>query len=396
MKRFYTKEQMDFVEEVRDWIHQTLDPKVRQKMLASAPVSFDEMVTWWRALNDKGWAAPAFPVEYGGTDWDVVKRNLFLETLAKEGAPQQNLWAVQMLGPVLLEFGSDAQKAEYIPRLLSVDDFWAQGFSEPGSGSDLASLKTKAEDCGDHWLVNGQKLWTSLAHHANKIFLLVRTAPNVKPQQGISMLLLDIDLPGIEIRPVKTLDHRSDPNEVFFDNVRVPKENIVGKPGQGWSIAKFLLSNERAGIAQVGKQKKLLSRLRKVAAESPNGGNRGVQLDNPDAQKKLRELEAELLGIEISNLRMLVADQVGAEASLLKLRSSQIEQKLNELALTIGGPAALPLDLTARTLPSNYHYVGSELSASLAPEYFISRAATIYGGTSEIQRNIVAKSVLGL
>jgi alkylation response protein AidB-like acyl-CoA dehydrogenase len=290
-----------------------------------------------------------------------------------------------MIGPVLISFGTEKQKALISP-MLSVEDFWCQGFSEPGAGSDLASLKTIAEDKGDHWLVNGQKLWTTNAHHANKIFLLVRTDTSVKPQKGISMLLADMDTPGIEVRPVITIDRRHEVNEVFLTDVVIPKDNIVGEPGQGWDIAKFLLSNERVGIAQVGLQKLLLRRLKSLV-ENQAGGHR--------YSNEVRRLEADILGLEVSGLRLLKAETItAAEPSLLKLKSSENTQRCFELAVEIAGLEALPHDEA-----SQLHAEGCWLDASvgsLFSEYCESRAYTIFGGTSEVQHNIIARAALGL
>lgn len=381
---FYSEEEQAFAESIRQWVRDNLDPGVREKMLKGGDVTWQEKVSWWQALHRQGWAAPGFPVEYGGTGWSVAEQNIYFTTLAEEGAPLNNIWAQKMIGPVLIAFGTAAQKA-LIPRMLSVEDFWCQGFSEPGAGSDLASLKTQAQDRGDHWLVNGQKLWTTNAHHANKIFLLVRTEKTAKPQEGITMLLADMDTPGIEVRPVITIDRRHEVNEVFFSDVQVPKDNIVGEPGQGWTIAKFLLGNERVGIAQVGLQKLLLRRL-KVLAEHQAGGHR--------FKDDIRRLEADILGVEVSGLRLLRAETVTVEPSLLKLKSTETLQRCFELAVEIAGLDALPHDP-----PSRLHEQGASFDSSVATlfaDYCESRAYTIFGGTSEVQHNIIARAALGL
>ena len=385
MNLIYSAEELDFAKSIQSWVQENLDPKVRDKMMKGGLVTWEEKVSWWKTLHAQGWAAPGFPVEYGGTDWDIVQQSIYFSVLAEEGAPMNNMWAQKMIGPVLIAYGTDQQK-QLIAPMLSVEDFWCQGFSEPGAGSDLASLKTRAEDRGDHWLVNGQKLWTTNAHHANKIFLLVRTDTSVKPQKGISMLLADMDTPGIEVRPVITIDRRHEVNEVFLTDVVVPKENIVGEPGQGWDIAKFLLGNERVGIAEVGLQKLLLRRLKALVKSRP-GGHR--------YSSEVRRLEADVLGVEVSGLRLLKAESVSAsEPSLLKLKSSDIIQRCFELALEIAGVDALPYDEA-----SQLHTEGCWLDASvgnLFSDYCESRAYTIFGGTSEIQHNIIVKSALGL
>lgn len=384
MNRIYSEDELAFAESIRSWVQKNLDPKVRDKMLVGGQLTWEEKVSWWKTLHSQGWSAPGFPPEFGGTGWNIVEQTIYFTVLAEEGAPINNVWAQNMMGPVLLEFGSDAQK-ELIPRMLSVDDFWCQGFSEPGAGSDLAGLKTKAEDKGDHWLVNGQKLWTTNAHHANKIFLLVRTDTTVIPQSGISMLLADMDTPGIQVRPVITIDRKHEVNEVFFTDVVVPKRNIVGKPGQGWDIAKFLLSNERVGIAQVGLQKLLLRRLKNLIETRP----RGDQYAN-----EVRRLEVDILGCEVSGLRLLKAEKITAQPSLLKLKSSEIIQRCFELAVEIAGLDGLPYD-EASQLHAEHSWLDASV-ASLFSEYCESRAYTIFGGTSEVQHNIIAKAALGL
>lgn len=385
MNLIYSEEELAFTESIRHWVRKNLDPTVRDKMIKGGLVTWEEKVGWWKTLHDQGWAAPGFPVEHGGTGWDIVQQSIYFSVLAEEGAPMSNIWAQKMIGPVLIAFGSEKQ-TELIPPLLSVEDFWCQGFSEPGAGSDLASLRTTAEDRGDHWLVNGQKLWTTNAHHANKIFLLVRTDTSVKPQKGISMLLADMDTPGIQVRPVITIDRRHEVNEVFLTDVVIPKEGIVGEPGQGWDIAKFLLGNERVGIAQVGLQKLLLRRLRALMENQPGGHRYGDEV---------RRLEADILGLEVSGLRLLKAETVtAAESSLLKLKGSENIQRCFELAVEIAGMDALPYDEA-----SQLHAEGCWLDASvgsLFSEYCESRAYTIFGGTSEVQHNIIAKAALGL
>ena len=384
MNLIYNEDELAFAESIRRWVRENLDARVRDKMIKGGLVTWEEKVSWWKTLHAQGWAAPGFPVEHGGTGWDIVKQSIYFSVLAEEGAPMNNIWAQKMIGPVLIAFGTEKQK-ELIPPLLSIDDFWCQGFSEPGAGSDLASLKTSAEDKGDHWLVNGQKLWTTNAHHANKIFLLVRTDTSVKPQKGISMLLADMDTPGIQVRPVITIDRKHEVNEVFLTDVVIPKENIVGEPGQGWDIAKFLLSNERVGIAQVGLQKLLLRRLKALMETQPGGYRYGHEV---------RRLEADILGVEVSGLRLLKAESFTAEPSLLKLKSSENIQRGFELAVEIAG-----LDALAYDEASQLHTEGCWLDvsvASLFSEYCKSLSYTIFGGTSEVQHNIIAKAGLGL
>lgn len=384
MSLIYSKEELEFSEMIRHWVQQNLDPTVQTKMLLGGEVTWQEKVDWWRSLYEKGWAAPGFPVEFGGTGWSLVEQSIYFNTLAETGAPMNNIWVQKMIGPVLIAFGSEEQK-RLIPPMLRVEDFWCQGFSEPGAGSDLASLKTFADDRGDHWLINGQKLWTTNAHHANKIFLLAKTDKSVKPQKGISMFLADMDTTGIQVRPVLTIDRKHEVNEVFFSDVVIPKENIVGEPGQGWEIAKFLLGNERVGIAQVGLQKLLINRLRRLSESCP-GGHR--------FRDDIRRLEVDVLGVEISGLRLLKGETHSDEASLLKLKSSETLQNCFELAVDIAGLDALPYDAASQLHAENACF-DTSLSSVFA-EFCESRAYTIFGGTSEVQRNIIAKVALGL
>jgi alkylation response protein AidB-like acyl-CoA dehydrogenase len=303
-----------------------------------------------------------------------------------------------MIGPVLIAFGSETQKQYYLPRILSGEDWWCQGFSEPGSGSDLASLRTKAVLDGDHWVVNGQKTWTTLAQHANLIFCLVRTDPTVKKQEGISMLLIDMNSPGVTVRPIITIDGEHEVNEVFFDDVRVPRENIVGEPGKGWTYAKFLLSHERSGIARVGQAKRELRRLKTIAAAEMV---EGVPLIETRAfREKIAAVEIDLMALELTNLRMIAAEKSGqapgAEANMLKIKGSEVQQSLTELMMEAVGPYALPFDPDALEPGWNGEPIGPDYAAPLAGTYFNFRKVSIYGGSNEIQRNILSKSLLGL
>jgi alkylation response protein AidB-like acyl-CoA dehydrogenase len=301
-----------------------------------------------------------------------------------------------MVGPVIYTFGSAAQKARYLPRILSGEDWWCQGYSEPGSGSDLASLKTRAESDGDDYIVNGQKTWTTQAHHANMIFCLVRTDPKVKPQEGISFLLIDMTVPGITVRPIITIDEGHSINDVFLDNVRVPKANRVGEEGKGWTYAKFLLGHERTGIAAVAASKKRLARLKEIARAEQSGGV--PLIDDGGFRRKLAAVEIDLMALEYTNLRVLADEAAGKgpgpEASLLKIRGSEIQQAITELACEALGYYAHPYQ--SLEAGSNLPPVGPGYAEGVMGDFLYSRATTIYGGSNEIQRNVIAKMVLGL
>jgi alkylation response protein AidB-like acyl-CoA dehydrogenase len=302
-----------------------------------------------------------------------------------------------MVAPVIIAFGSPDQKARYLPRILATDDWWCQGFSEPGSGSDLASLRTRAVLDGEDWVVNGQKTWTTLAQHADMIFCLVRTDPDAKKQEGISFLLIDMKSPGITVRPIITIDGEHEVNEVFFDDVRVPGENLIGEPGKGWTYAKYLLSHERTGIARVGQSKRELKRLKQIAAAEEADGT--SLLDTKAFRDKIAALEIDLMALEITNLRFIDAARKrgpGTEASILKIKGSEIQQQLTELMMEAIGPYALPFDPDALDEGWNGEPIGPDYAAPLAPDYFNARKISIYGGSNEIQKNILAKAVLGL
>ncbi|WP_224365548.1 acyl-CoA dehydrogenase family protein [Hyalangium versicolor] len=394
----YTPEELAFADEVRQWVRANLSPETRDRVLHHKHLDKEEQVTWQRQLYERGWGAPLWPKEYGGTGWNSVQNYLFEEVLAEEGAPPALPFGLSMIGPVLMAFGSQRQKDYYLPRILRMDDWWCQGFSEPGSGSDLASLRMTAVLDGDHWVLNGQKTWTTLGQYANIIFLLARTDPAAKKQQGISMLIADMATPGITLRPIIMLDGEHEVNEVFFDNVRIPKENIVGEPGAGWTYAKFLLSHERTNIARIGRSKAELKRLKEIAATETVDGVPLIQ--NEAFRKKIAAVEIELMALELTNLRMIAAERSGhapgAEANMLKIRGSEIQQSLTELMMEAVGPYALPFNPAAREPGWSGEPIGPEYAAPLASDYFNFRKTTIYGGSNEIQRNILAKSVLKL
>jgi pimeloyl-CoA dehydrogenase large subunit len=399
----FTPEENAFRQEVRAFFEANLDPKVREKLVAGQHFTKAELVAWTRTLNRHGWAVPHWPVEFGGTGWDPVRQYIFLEELQGFPAPAPLAFGVNMVGPVIYTFGSDAQKERFLPRIANLDDWWCQGFSEPGSGSDLASLKTRAVREGDHYVVNGQKTWTTLAQHADWIFCLVRTDPGAKKQEGISFLLIDMTTPGITVRPIQTIDGGVEVNEVFFDDVRVPAENLVGQENKGWDYAKFLLGNERTNIARVGVSKERLRRIRELAAIERIGEEPMIR--NPRFREKLAAVEIELKALEMTQLRVVAAERTREKgkpdpaSSVLKIKGSEIQQMTTELLLDVVGPYALPFipepEGEEPHLP-NEPPIGPDWAASVAPTYFNWRKVSIYGGSNEIQRQIIAKAILGL
>jgi pimeloyl-CoA dehydrogenase large subunit len=328
-----------------------------------------------------------------------MQQYIFLEEMQQAPAPQPLQFGVNMVGPVIYTFGSDAQKKHFLPRIANLDDWWCQGFSEPGAGSDLASLKTSAKRDGDHYVVNGQKIWTTLAQYADWIFCLVRTDPAAKKQEGISFLLIDMKTPGITRRPIVTIDGGREVNEVFFDDVRVPVANLVGQENKGWDYAKFLLGNERVGIARVGMSKQRIRRIKELAAREMDG-DRPV-LENPRFREKLAAVEIELKALEMTQLRVVSAEskrergKPDPASSILKIKGSEIQQATTELLMEVIGPYALPYEPPHDEL-WNEPPVGPDYAAPLAPQYFNYRKTTIYGGSTEIQKNIIAKAILGL
>ena len=392
----FTDEETAFRKEVRAFFDSALPKDIRAKMEEGRALVKDDIVTWQRILNAKGWATPFWPVEYGGTGWSPMRQYIFLEEMQATPAPQPLQFGVNMVGPVIYTFANEAQKKHYLPRIADLTDWWCQGFSEPGSGSDLASLKTKAERKGDKYIVNGQKTWTTLAQHADWIFCLVRTDPAAKKQQGISFLLIDMKSKGITVRPIVTIDGGREVNEVFFDDVEVPAENLVGEENKGWDYAKFLLGNERTNIARVGMSKERLRRLRELAGSTQAGGR--PILEDPKFREKLAAVEVELKALELTQMRVVANEgkhgkgKPDPASSVLKIKGSEIQQTLTELMLEVVGPFASPYDIhgddnTNETM---------DWIAQIAPTYFNYRKVSIYGGSNEIQRNIISKAVLGL
>ena len=376
----YSAEELAFRDEMRSWLAANLPAELRQKVESYAHLSKDELLRWHRILAAKGWVAPAWPREWGGTGWSVVQRYIFEEELGYAGSPPLIPFGLAMCGPVLLRFGTEAQKKRFLPRIYNGDDFWCQGYSEPGSGSDLASLKTSARRVnggrGEHYVVNGQKIWTTLAHYADWIFCLVRTDSGAaKRQEGISFLLIDMRTPGITVRPLILMDGAHDVNEVFFDDVKVPAENLVYEEGKGWTVAKYLLGYERMNTGRIGESKRQLAYLKRYGAHL---------LQEQRWRDRLSRLEVELTALEITNLRFLdrmrrTGQPPGAEVSMLKIKGTEIQQGLTELMLEATDPAA-----------------SDPLSVAVRKRYLSMRKTTIYAGSNEIQRNIIAKATLGL
>jgi alkylation response protein AidB-like acyl-CoA dehydrogenase len=396
MNLAFTPEDIAFRDEVRSFIEQNYPARLRQ-FGSRDDLDKEDFLEWHRILGAKGWSAPAWPVEYGGPGWTPTQKYIFGEELARAETIGILPFGINMVGPVIYTFGTPEQKARFLPPILKGEEWWCQGYSEPGAGSDLASLKTRAERDGDFYVVNGQKTWTTLAQHADWGFFLVRTDPVAKPQQGISFLLIDMKTPGITVRPIITIDGGHEVNEVWLENVRVPVANLVGQENQGWTCAKFLLAHERSGIAGVARSKKGVEKLKALArAETVEGA---PLIGDGDFKRKVAELEIDLTCLEVTELRTLAREQAGKgpgpESSLLKIKGTEIQQRLTELALEAVGSYGAPSVRGFRDAGDNFS-VGPDHAHWTAPNYFNMRKTSIYGGSNEIQRNIIAKMVLGL
>lgn len=392
-----------FREDVREFIAAELTPDLRKagRSLTSVYADYAIGMKWQRILHKRGWVAPAWPVEYGGCGWTVAQRYIFASEMAAAGAPPVSPMGIGMCGPVLIGHGSSEQKARFLPRMLSGEDFWCQGYSEPGSGSDLASLQMSARDEGEEFVCNGHKIWTTHAHVANWIFCLVRTSREKIPQLGITFLLIDMTTPGVEVRPIVSLSGEHIQNEVFFTDVRVPKTNVVGQVGDGWTVAKYLMQFERGGGVSAPGLRVRMQRIRETArAEGISDDDFAIRLAN--AAVEIESLES----VELRVMSKLSRGQApGAESSMLKMVATELSQRLTELALEAVGLYALPYQPFAVSAggpspnyrpPTNQHPIGPEYSWTVAAKYLNDRAGTIYAGTSEVQRNILSKAVLGL
>ncbi|MDA8248538.1 MAG: acyl-CoA dehydrogenase family protein [Rhodospirillales bacterium] len=394
----FTPDEIAFREEVRHFLRREIPADIRRRLSDGRHLSRQDMVTCHRILNARGWAVPHWPREWGGQDWSPVFLYILQEEIQRAAVPPPLPFNVNMVGPVIATFGNAAQQRRFLPATANIDIWWCQGFSEPGAGSDLAGLRTRAERDGDCYVVNGQKTWTTLAQHADWIFCLVRTNREAKKQEGISFLLIDMTTPGITVRPLITIDGAHEVNEVFFDDVRVPAENLVGEENKGWNYAKFLLSNERSGIARIGLSKERIARARRLARETPAGD--GTLWDDADFRKRVALIEVQLKALEITQMRVVTnarnraSDKPDPNSSILKIKGSELQQATTELLKDIAGPYALPAEDGAEG--SNEPPVGPEWAALTAPVYFNNRKVSIYGGSNEIQRNIIAKAFLGL
>jgi alkylation response protein AidB-like acyl-CoA dehydrogenase len=400
MELAYTPEEQAFRAEVRRFVEENLPADIRRKVLEHKKMAREDFMRWHRILHERGWVAPHWPPEHGGTGWSVVERHIFEDELAEAGAPPLIPFGVTMVGPVIIQFGNEAQKSFFLPKILSGEHVWCQGFSEPGAGSDLASLRTRAVRDGDHYVVDGQKTWTTSAQFADWIFCLVRTDPKAKKQEGISFLLIDMKCPGVTVRPIITIDGAHEVNEVFFDEVRVPVQNLVGEENKGWDCAKFLLSNERTGAARVGVAKERIRRLKQLARLAADG-DRPV-IDDPQFREKIAALEVELKAHEMTTMRVLSGEQQrrmkgpDPASSILKLRGTEILQGISELYVELAGPFGLPYRPEADAERWNEPTMAWEWAGIVEPTYFNWRKMSIYGGSNEIQKNILAKAVLGL
>jgi hypothetical protein len=382
-----------FRAEVRAFVQQHLPADIRRKVELGLRLEHADYVTWFRILEERGWITPGWPVEHGGPGWNHVQRYIFDEETLLGGAPRIIASGIQMLGPVLIAFGTSEQKARYLPDIRHSNTWWAQGFTEPGAGSDLAAIRTSAvlEPDGRHFIVNGHKVWTSYAQWCPMMFALVRTDPSAKAQEGISFLLIDMASPGIEVRPIRMLEGGSDLNEVYLDNVRVPVENLVGEINKGWTCAKYLLGHERTGIAGIGSCKQQLARARRLAEQQDLGGD-------PVMANRLAQFEVELMALEFTALRLLSANQQSrtpaVEASMLKVRGTELRQAIYELLVDIAGPQAVPFSLQAQFLEHLEESATPPEMVALAANFLDSRKLTIYGGANEVQRNLIARATL--
>ena len=394
----YTDTQIQFREEVRAFLDTNLPEALSTKVRLDKTLTKAEHEQWHAILNDKGWLAGNWPVEYGGTGWDAINRHIFEDEMARAHAPRIVPFGIAMFGPVLQEFGSAEQKDYYLPKVLSGEHWWCQGYSEPGAGSDLASLKTRAERDGDDYIVNGQKTWTTLGQHANMIFCLVRTAKEGKPQEGISFLLIDMHSEGIKVRPIVLIDGEPEVNEVFFDNVRVPVANRVGEENQGWTYAKYLLTHERTNIAGIGFATAGLDSLKRIARKEMSKGKPLIK--NPHFAAQLARIEIDLMAMTTTNLRVIsqaaAGKAPGAESSMLKIKGSEIRQEINALTRSAVGCYAMPFVSEELERGSNQLPVGPEYAHSATGTYLNNRKLSIYGGSNEIQRTIISKTLLEL
>nr|WP_217344127.1 acyl-CoA dehydrogenase family protein [Noviherbaspirillum sp. L7-7A]MBV0878239.1 acyl-CoA dehydrogenase family protein [Noviherbaspirillum sp. L7-7A] len=394
----FTAEETAFREQVRSFMQEKLPADIRKKVLGGLIVERDDYVRWQRILHEQGWGAPAWPQQFGGTGWNATQQYIFEEESAAAGAPRAVPFGLKMVAPVIMAFGSPAQQQRFLPKILAAEEWWCQGYSEPGAGSDLASLKMRAVREGNEYVLNGQKTWTTLGQYADWIFCLVRTDFEAKAQRGISFLLVKMDTPGITVRPIITMDGAHEVNEVYFENVRVPVENLIGEENKGWTYAKFLLGHERTNIAGIGIAKRELARLKRVALQEQKNGK--PLLKDPMFAARVAQVEVDLTALEITNLRVLSAEAEhrapGPEASILKIKGTEIQQAITELLTQAVGPYALQLRREAMAAGYQGEHIGPDYATPLAAGYLNMRKLSIYGGSNEIQKNIISQMILGL
>jgi pimeloyl-CoA dehydrogenase large subunit len=400
MELRFTDTEASFREEVRAFLAAELPDAVRQHLISGKSPTKQMVVDWQRKLNKKGWAAPEWPTEYGGPGWSPAQKYIFREELQMWPAPMPLGFNINMCGPVVIQFGTEEQKKRFLPRMLNLDDWWCQGFSEPGAGSDLAGLKTKAVLENGEWVINGQKTWTTLAQHADWIFVLARTDAAAKKQEGISFFLVDMKTPGITVRPIITIEGGHEVNEVFFDDVKVPANLLVGEVNKGWDCAKYLLGNERFGQARVGASRERIRRLKTIAKDTMDGGR--PLIEDPEFRRQVTEMEVELKALEMTVMRVIANETKRAgtgkpdpTTSVLKIKGTEIQQGVSELLMKAAGPYAW-VDGDPDAEGTNEWDVAPDWAFGLAGIYFNWRKQSIYGGSNEIQRNIMAKAFLGL
>jgi alkylation response protein AidB-like acyl-CoA dehydrogenase len=394
----YTPEEEAFRAEVRTFLAEELPARLSDKVRGGRNLSKADIQEWQSILSRKGWLAPHWPAEYGGAGWSVTQKFIYEQESALAHTPPVIPFGLNMLAPVLIKYGSEEQKAHWLPRMLRGDDWWCQGYSEPGAGSDLASVRTVAVRDGDHYVVNGQKTWTTMGQHANMIFCLVRTDNSGSRQQGISFLLVDMTAPGVEVRPIITLDGDHEVNEIFFTDVRVPAENLVGEEGRGWTYAKYLLTYERTSMAGLGQSRAALGWLKQIAQKEKANG---VPLArDPLFAARLARVEIALANLQTTTMRVVAAAAAGgapgAESSMLKIRGTEIRQEISSLTRRAIGPYAQPFLPEALEDGHNEEPVGPDYAAPITPTYLNLRKLTIFGGSNEIQKNIITKAILDL
>lgn len=397
MDMSFSPEEIAFRDEVRAFIADNYPQELRD-LKTRGDMTKEQILMWHRILYKKGWIVPHWPVEYGGTGWSITQRYIWNEECARAETTPLLPFGLSMVGPVIYTFGNEEQKKRFLPGILSGDDWWCQGYSEPGAGSDLASLRTKAVREGDHYIINGSKTWTTLAQHADWMFCLAKTDPDAKAQDAISFFLIDMKTPGITVRPIITMDGGHEVNEVFLEDVKVPAENLIGEENKGWTYAKFLLGNERSGIAGVARSKKAIERLKNIAKAELVDGE--PLLDQDEFSTKISEVEIDLTALEFTELRTLAAESKGQgpgpESSILKIKGTEIQQRITELTLEAVGHYGFVYAPHGHERTGNEYVPGPEYAAGQSQNYFNMRKTAIYGGSNEIQHNIIAKMVLGL